>query len=141
MQGGKRRKMRGGNFYGFNVDPQIGSAGAARPAVENVAANSRTGALIPNDGSEMKAPQLGGRHRKGHKTRKARKSTRKTRKVQKKSRRTRKMRGGATYQSAGNVGAGYTGTGYAGIQNYVGYPANVPVAGGPTQGPDGVMKA
>jgi hypothetical protein len=141
MKGGKRRyRMRGGNFYGAAVDPQIGSAGLAYPAVENVAANSRTGALIPNDGSELKATQLGGRHRKGHKTRKTRKA-RKTRKVQKKSRRTRKMRGGATYQSAANVGAGYTGTGYAGIQNYVGYPANVPVAGGPTQGPDGVMKA
>lgn len=139
MQGGKRRKMRGGNFYGAAVDPQIGSAGLAYPAVENVAAKP-TGVLIPN-GGELNATQLGGRHRKGHKTRKARKSTRKTRKVQKKSRRTRKMRGGASYVSSANVGAGYTGTGYAGIQNYVGYPANVPVTGGPTQGPDGVMKA
>lgn len=132
--------MRGGVFYGAAVDPQIGTAGLARPPVLNAGADPKTGALIP-DNSELQAPQLGGRHRKGHKTRKARKSTRKTRKVQKKSRRTRKMRGGASYVSSANVGAGYTGTGYAGIQNYVGYPANVPVAGGPTQGPDGVMKA
>lgn len=140
MSGGRKRKMRGGNFYGAAVDPQIGTAGLARPAVENVAANPKTGALLPNDGSEMKATTLrGGRHRKGHKS--TRKHRGKSRKGTKKSRRTRKMRGGATYQSAANVGAAYTGTGYAGIQNYVGYPANVPVAGGPIQGPDGVMKA
>ena len=133
--------MRGGNFYGAAVDPQIGSAGLAYPAVENVAANPVTGALIPNDGSELKASTLkGGRHRKGHKSRKGRKSTRKPRKTQKKSRRTRRMRGGASYTNSANVGAAYTGTGYAGIQNYVGYPANVPAAGGPVQGGDGVMR-
>lgn len=71
MPGGRRRKIRGGNFYGAAVDPQIGSAGLAYPSVENLAANPVTGALIPNDGVR------GGRRRRGGKS--SKKTARKTR--------------------------------------------------------------
>jgi hypothetical protein len=135
MAGGRRRgkksrasrKMRGGNFYGAAVDPQIGSAGLARPSVENVAADSATGRLIPNN-AELNATQLGGRRR--------RRTSKKTRKGGKHRRghKSRKMRGG---MSVGQVGYGFTGTGAAGLADAVGYNANV---GGAPTGPDGVAR-
>ena len=133
MTGGRRRrsvkktrKMRGGNFYGAAVDPQIGSAGLAYPSVENVAADSATGRLIPN-GGELKATQLGGRRRR---------TSKKTRKGGKHRRghKSRKMRGG---MSVGQVGYGFTGTGSAGLADAVGYNANV---GGAPTGRDGVSR-
>jgi hypothetical protein len=66
-----RRKLRGGNFYGFSGSLGGTTAGPQWGAVENVAANSATGRLIPNDGSEMNATKIGGRRR--------RKTSRKTR--------------------------------------------------------------
>ena len=127
----KTRKMRGGNFYG--------PVGAIAPgamewgAKENVAADPKTGALIPNDGSEMQAPKLGGRRRR---------SSRKTKKGGKhrKGHKSRKMRGGASYVSSAGVGAAFKGEGVAGLGNYSAYASKVP-AGGPPQGADGVYRA
>lgn len=113
--------MKGGNFYGFGVDPQIGSAGAAYPSVENLAANSASGRLIPNN-AELNATQLGGRRR-----RRTRKGGRKSKKVGRKGRKT--MRGGASYLGSANAGYGYTGTGAGGLADAVGYRANVPGPG------------
>ena len=113
--------MKGGNFYGFGVDPQIGSAGAAYPSVENLAADSTSGRLIPNN-AELNATQLGGRRR-----RRTRKGGRKSKKVGRKGRKT--MRGGASYLGSANAGYGYTGTGAGGLADAVGYRANVPGPG------------
>jgi hypothetical protein len=120
----KTRKMRGGNFYGFGVDPQIGSAGAAYPSVENLAADSASGRLVPNN-AELNATQLGGRRRRAAK--KTRKGGRKSKKVGRKGRKT--MRGGASYLGSANAGYGYTGTGAGGLADAVGYRANVPGPG------------
>jgi hypothetical protein len=117
----KSRKMRGGNFYGFGVDPQIGSAGAAYPSVENLAADSASGRLVPNN-AELNATQLGGRRR-----RRTRKGGRKSKKVGRKGRKT--MRGGASYLGSANAGYGYAGTGAGGLADAVGYRANVPGPG------------
>jgi hypothetical protein len=120
----KSRKMKGGNFYGFAADPQIGSAGAARPSVENLAADPVSGRLIPNNG-ELNATQLGGRRRR--RTGKGKKATRKGKKVG--GRRRRTMRGGASYLGSANTGYGYAGTGSGGLADAVGYRSNVPGPG------------
>ena len=121
MAGGRRRrgsrKMRGGNFYGAAVDPQIGSAGLAYPAVVNAAVD-KSGNPIP-DGP---MPKVGGRRRRTGKSRKGKKSRRVTR-------RRRTMRGGASYAGSANVGYGYGGSGYGGMANQVGYGANQPAPG------------
>jgi hypothetical protein len=127
----KSRKMRGGNFYGFGVDPQIGSAGAAYPSVENLAANSASGRLIPNN-AELNATQLGGRRR-----RRTRKGGRKSRKVGRKGRKT--MRGGANFYSPATAGGSFVGSGSAGLINLKHYDVNVP-PGGPAIGADGVSR-
>jgi hypothetical protein len=114
--------MRGG-MYGVGVDSQLGSAGALYSPVENMGANSETGAIIPN-GLEMNAPLLRG-GRKGR----SRKSTRRRRM----SRRRRTMRGGASYIGSANVGHGYAGAGVAGLPTHVGYAANVPGQGAGSQ--------
>ena len=124
----KTRKMRGGNFYSFNG--AIGTNGADWGAKENVAADPKTGALLPNDGGEMQAPKLGGRRRR---------SSRKTKKGGKR-RKSRKMRGGASYVSSAGVGAAFKGEGIAGLGNYSAYASKAP-AGGPPQGADGVYRA
>ena len=126
--------MKGGNFYGFAADPQIGSAGAARPSVENLAADPVSGRLIPNSG-ELNATQLGGRRRRSSK--KTRKGGRKGRKVGRKGRKT--MRGGANFYSPATAGGSFVGSGSAGLINLTQYAANRP-AGGPTIGPDGVSQ-
>lgn len=128
----KTRKMRGGNFYGFAGGVGNTSAGPQWNAVENVAANPVTGKLIPNDGSEMNATKLGGRRRK---------TTRKGGKHRKGHRRSRKMRGGANWVSVAPAGGAYTGNGKAGLISLDQYSSNMPVRGGPVQGPDGVYKA
>jgi hypothetical protein len=51
--------------------------------------------------------------------------------------RRRTMRGGATWQSPGQVGYGYTGTGSRGLADATGYASRVPPSGGPSQNPDG----
>jgi hypothetical protein len=117
--------MKGGNFYGFAADPQIGSAGAARPSVENLAADPVSGRLIPNSG-ELNATQLGGRRRR-RTSKKTRKGGRKGKKVG--GRRRRTMRGGASYLGSANAGYGYAGTGSGGLADPVGYRANVPGSG------------
>ena len=127
---GKGRKMRGGNFYGFGVDSGLGSAGAKWGSVENVAAKP-DGTLVPNNG-ELAAPKVGGRRRR---------TSKKGRKSRRVSRRRRTMRGGAGFYSIAGVGAGYAGKGAAGLADYGGYSTKGPVAGGPTQGADGVMRA
>jgi len=119
----KSRKMRGGNFYGAAVDPQLGSAGLARPAVANSAADAVTGRLI----AEPTLPKVGGRRRR-----------RTAKKVPRKSRR-RTMRGGASWYSPSTAGGSFVGNGSAGLANLTSYAVNRP-GGGPTEGPDGVMR-
>lgn len=133
-----RRSMRGGMFYG------VGSA-ITPGALEYTAVsgsqpvNSSTGAVEADPfGTVTKGADsvvLGGRRRKSRKGKKSRKV-----------RRTRKMRGGA--YSPGGVNSAIAGTSFVGAQpgmpgaqgrgGYVGY--NAKTAGGPTAGPDGVMK-
>lgn len=121
--GGRRRrgtrKMRGGNFYGAAVDPQIGSAGLAYPAVENNAVDPVSGAVKPD------YAMPGGRRRR----RTGKKATRKGKKSRRVTRRRRTMRGGASYAGSANVGYGYGGSGYGGMANQVGYGANQPAPG------------
>lgn len=124
MMGGRRRrgsrKMRGGNFYGVAVDPQIGSAGLAYPSVENNAVDPVSGAAKPD------YAMPGGRRRRTGKSRKTRGGRKHSRRH---SRRRRTMRGGGSYVGSANVGYGYGGSGYGGMANQVGYGANQPGAG------------
>ena len=122
--GKKSRKMRGGNMYGVvGGDPQLGTAGARYDAVANLPVNSATGAVSNVDYGmaggrrrrrTSKKSRKGGKHRRGHKS--------------------RKMRGGMT---AGQVGYGFNGTGEAGLAHAAGYNANV---GGAPTGADGVAR-
>ena len=127
MKGGKKRtrKMRGGMGYGFGGT--IGTAGAQW--------DSSWGGEVTKAGApvyDSADPKRGGsRHRK---------QTKKLKNKQKNKRRTtRKMRGGAQWQSAANVGYGYTGEGSRGLANATAYASKVPV-GGPTQNPDGAYR-
>ena len=142
MWGGRRRrsgtskktkKMRGGNFYGFRGT--VGTNGADWGAVENLAADSATGQILPNNGSELlAAPLLGGRRRRG----KGKKATRKGgRKSRRGGPRRRTMRGGASQYSPSNVTAGFAGQGIGGLAIYKGSPVNVPTG---REGADGVMQ-
>ena len=138
----KSRKMRGGVFYGVGsaITPgalEYKGVSGSQPV------DSKTGAALPDPfGTSAKGGDsvlLGGRRRR-HRSRKGGRKSRKTRK-------TRKMRGGAW--SPGNVNSAIAGTSFVGAQpgmpgaqgrgGYVGY--NARTAGGPTPGPDGVMKA
>ena len=119
--GKKSRKMRGGNFYGVvGGDPQLGTAGARYDAVANAGADPVTGAPVPEmyggrrRRRTSKKSRKGGKHRRGHKS--------------------RKMRGG---MSVGQVGYGFTGTGAGGLADAVQYNANV---GGAPTGADGVAR-
>ena len=121
--------MRGGFYSVSGGDPELGSAGAIVKAVENVPVGGdgtpMPEAVMPKVGGRRrrtsKKSRKGGKHRRGHKS--------------------RKMRGGAGFYSIAGVGAGYAGKGAAGLADYGGYSTKGPVAGGPTQGGDGVMKA
>ena len=125
--GGRRRTMKGGNFYGAGA--AIAPGALEYKAVENNAVDPKTGAAMP----DYSMP--GGRRRK------PRKGTKKTRKGVKKSRgRRRTMRGGANWVSAGAVGAAFKGDGVAGLGNYSAYAQKAP-PGGPTQNPDGAYRA
>lgn len=111
----KIRKLRGGMGYGFGGT--IGTAGAEW--------KSSWGGEVTKAGEpvyDMADPQRGSSRR-----RKSRKGKGK-----------RKMKGGASYQSVGAVGASFTGNGSRGLADYTPYASKV---GGPAQGPDGVHKA
>lgn len=122
--GKKSRKMRGGNMYGVvGGDSQLGTAGARYDAVANLPYNSATGAASNVDYGMVggrrrrrtsKKSRKGGKHRRGHKS--------------------RKMRGG---MSVGQVGYGFTGAGVGGLADAVQYNANV---GGAPTGADGVAR-
>jgi hypothetical protein len=121
----RRKAMKGGNFYGAAVDPQLGSAGLAYPAVVNAGANAATGAILPESGA-----MPGGRRRRGRKgTRKTGKKTLRRKGARKGARRGKTMRGGASYAGSANSGAGFGGLGYGGLPVYSGYAANVSGAG------------
>lgn len=126
----KRKTMKGGAFYGFAGALDGGTNGAQWAGVSNDAIDPKTGAVIPD------YTMPGGRRRRG---KKSRKGGRKSRKVGRKGRKT--MRGGAGYYSIAGVGAGYAGQGAGGLADYGGYSTKGPVAGGPTQGGDGVYRA
>lgn len=121
MMGGKRRrktrrsrKMRGGMGYGFG-----GTIGTAGPQW-----NSSWGGEVTKSGQpvyDTADPQRGSSRR--------RKS--------KKSKKSRKMKGGASYQNVGAVGAAFTGTGSRGLADYTPYASK---SGGAPQGPDGVSR-
>jgi hypothetical protein len=51
------------------------------------------------------------------------------------------MKGGSAWTSVAPVGYGYTGTGARGLADATAYASKVPVAGGPTQNPDGAYRA
>jgi hypothetical protein len=146
MTAGRRRKMRkgrrsmkGGVFYG------VGSAITPGALEYNAVSGSQP---YGPDGQAKVDPfdttakggdsvMLGGRRR-----RRTSRKGKKSRKV----RRTRKMRGGGW--TPGGVNSAIAGTSFVGAQpgmpgaqgrgGYVGY--NARTAGGPTAGPDGVMK-
>lgn len=125
MAGGKRRKtrkMKGGMGYGFG-GKTLGTAGAQW--------DSSWGGEVTKAGEpvyDTADPQRGARRRKTKKSKKAKKSRKGT----------KKMRGGASYQSVGSVGAAFTGNGSRGLASYEPYASKV---GGPAQGLDGVHKA
>lgn len=111
----KSRKLRGGMGYGFG-GKTIGTSGAQW--------DSSWGGEVTKAGEpvyDTADPQRGSSRR--------RKSKRKG---------SRKMKGGASYQSVGAVGAAFTGDGSRGLASYEPYPSKV---GGPAQNADGVHKA
>ena len=121
MGGGRRsRKMRGGNFYGAAVDPGLGSAGLAYPAVENVGVD-KSGNPVP----DAVMPKTGGRRRRTGK-KATRKGGRKSRRVH---RRRRTMRGGATMYNVAPARAEWAGEGTAGLASYRTGAANAPAGG------------
>lgn len=116
-KGGKRRRtLKGGMGYGFG-----GTIGTNGPVW-----NSSWGGEITKSGQpvyDTADPQRGSsRRRKGGKRR-------------------RTMKGGASWQSPAAVGYGYTGTGARGLADATAYASKVPVAGGPSQNPDGAYRA
>lgn len=111
----KTRKLRGGMGYGFG-----GTIGTAGPEW-----NSSWGGEVTKSGQpvyDTADPQRGSSRR-----RKSRKGKGK-----------RKMKGGASYQNVGAVGASFTGNGSRGLADYSPYASK---AGGAPQGPDGVSRA
>ena len=117
----RSRKLRGGMGYGFGGNT-IGTAGAQW--------DSSWGGEVTKAGEpvyDTADPQRGSSRRRRVKKSKSKK-------------RSRKMKGGASYQSVGAVGAAFTGEGSRGLADYTGYASKVPPAGGPAQGPDGVYK-
>jgi hypothetical protein len=113
------RKMRGGMGYGFQ-----GPLGTNGPIY-----GSSWGGEVTKDGTPVLGTSdrvVGGRR---HKTVKGKKG--------KTSRRRRTMRGGASFQSPGQVGYGYTGTGSRGLADPTGYASRVPPSGAPSQNADG----
>jgi hypothetical protein len=112
------KKMRGGMGYGFQ-----GPMGTNGPVW-----GSSWGGEVTKDG----APVLGTSDRVVGGRRKTVRG-----KKGKTSRRRRTMRGGATWQSPGQVGYGYTGTGSRGLADPTGYASRVPPSGAPSQNVDG----
>jgi len=117
----RSRKLRGGMGYGFGGNT-IGTSGAQW--------DSSWGGEVTKAGEpvyDTADPQRGSSRRRRVKKTKSKK-------------RSRKMKGGASYQSVGTVGASFTGEGSRGLADYTGYASKVPPSGGPAQGPDGVYK-
>lgn len=148
ITGGRRRKtarkQKGGVMYSYGFDPATGVGGAGFTPMDTSAPySSETGKPVPDPfgtSPYTNAKATGGRRRK---TKKGGKRHGK----KKASRRTRKMRGGAW--SPGNVNAGAVRAEFVGntgptgpftYGTYVGAASKVPAPGGPTMGPDGVMK-
>jgi hypothetical protein len=67
-------------------------------------------------------------------------SRKKSKKSKKRGKRRGSMKGGASWQSVAPVGYGYTGTGARGLADATAYASKVPVAGGPSQNPDGAYR-
>jgi hypothetical protein len=113
------KKMRGGMGYGFQ-----GPMGTNGPTW-----GASWGGEVTKDGTPVLGTSdrvVGGRR---HKTAKGKKG--------KTGRRRRTMRGGASFQSPGQVGYGYTGTGSRGLADATGYASRVPPSGAPSQNADG----
>jgi hypothetical protein len=116
-KGGK--KMRGGMGYGFQ-----GPMGTNGPTW-----GASWGGEVTKDGTPVLGTSdrvVGGSRRKTVKGKKG-----------KTGRRRRTMRGGASFQSPGQVGYGYTGTGSRGLADATGYASRVPPSGAPSQNADG----
>jgi len=114
----RRRTQKGGMGYGFG-----GAMGTNGPVWDASWGGEVTKAGAPV--YDTADPQRGSsRRRKNKKTGKRRKS----------------MKGGAPWTSVAPVGHGFVGTGSRGIADAVGYASKVPVAGGPTQNPDGAYR-
>lgn len=132
MMGGRKRhgsrKMRGGNFYGFQGALAGSSAGPSWGSVENNAVDPVSGAVKPD------YAMPGGRRRRTGKSRKTR-ASRKSRRV---TRRRRTMRGGASSYNSAGVGYGYAGTGAAGIADAAAYASR---SGGAPMNAAGVRMA
>lgn len=132
MMGGRKRrgtrKMRGGNFYGFQGALAGSSAGPSWGSVENSAVDPVSGAVKPD------YAMPGGRRRRTGKSRKTR-GSRKSRRV---TRRRRTMRGGASSYNSAGVGYGYAGTGAAGIADAAAYASR---SGGAPMNAAGVRMA
>lgn len=125
-----KKVMRGGNFYSVvGGDSGLGTAGPRYDGVPNTGVD-QSGNPVPD--AVMRGVTGGRRRRTG------KKGSRKGRRV---TRRRRTMRGGAGYYSISGVGAGYAGQGAGGLADFGGYSTKGPVAGGPTQGGDGVMRS
>lgn len=129
LMGGRRRKtrkvrkMKGGMGYGFG-----GAMGTNGPVWDASWGGEVTKSGEPVYDTADRPPVTGGRRRKSKKA---------TKKSKKGGRRRRTMRGGAQWQSIAPAGGGFTGEGSRGLANWTGYDSKVPVAGGPSQNPDG----
>jgi hypothetical protein len=110
----RHRKMKGGMGYGFQG--AMGTNGPAWGSSWGGEVSKTTGEPIFDSGA-----RTGGRRRKSKKT----------------TRRRKTMKGGATWQSPGQVGYGYTGQGARGLADPTGYASRVPPSGAPSQNADG----
>ena len=119
-KGGKRRRtMKGGMGYGFG-----GAMGTNGPVWNSSWGGEVTKAGVPV--YDTADPQRGSsRHKKSKK---------------RGGKRRRSMKGGASWQSVAPVGYGYTGSGSRGLADATAYASKVPVAGGPSQNPDGAYR-
>lgn len=114
----KSRKMKGGNFYGAAVDPELGPGNMARPPVMNTANDNVTGGVIADP---TQATKIGGRRHK-----RSRRSKRgslysdifRGGKKSKKVTRRRKMYGGVSQILPAKASAGFTGEGSRGLADY-----------------------
>lgn len=120
-KGGKRRtRQKGGMGYGFG-----GALGTNGPVWDASWGGEVTKAGVPV--YDTADPQRGSSRKKSKKSKKGVK-------------RRKSMKGGSAWTSVAPVGYGYTGTGARGLADATAYASKVPVAGGPTQNPDGAYR-